>query len=38
MNVRVPGEEGVTAFWIIIACMFALLVGMLGFFRRRGWL
>jgi magnesium transporter len=38
MNVRVPGEQGLTAFWIIIACMFALLVGMLGFFRRRGWL
>jgi len=38
MNVHVPGEEGVTAFWIIVAAMVALLAGMLGYFRRRGWL
>jgi magnesium transporter len=38
MNVGVPGEGGGTAFWVIVASMVALLVGMLTFFRRRGWL
>jgi magnesium transporter len=38
MNVRVPGEHGITAFWVIIASMVAMLAGMLAFFRRRGWL
>src|SRR3954462_9420066 len=38
MNVRVPGEQDVTAFWIIIGVMVVILVGLLGLFRRRGWL
>jgi magnesium transporter len=38
MNVAVPGHGSVAAFWIIIAVMLALLVGMAGFFRSRGWL
>ena len=38
MNVGVPGEGDMTAFWIISAAMVALLVGMVAFFRRRGWL
>ncbi len=38
MNVGVPGEGSTTAFWIIIASMVVLLGGMLGYFRRRGWL
>src|SRR5262249_10998599 len=38
MNVRVPGEGDLTDFWIILGVMVALLVGMVGFFRRRGWL
>src|SRR3954464_1314030 len=38
MNVRVPGQGSIHAFWIIAGCMVALLVGMLAFFRRRGWL
>jgi magnesium transporter len=38
MNVGVPGEGDNTAFWIIAATMAALLVGMVAFFRRRGWL
>jgi magnesium transporter len=38
MNVRVPGEENITAFWIVIVSMIVLLGGMLAFFRRRGWL
>jgi magnesium transporter len=38
MNVRVPGEGALTAFWLIIVAMVLLLVGMLAYFRRRGWL
>jgi len=38
MNVGVPGEQSTTAFWIIVGVMFALLVGMVAYFRRRGWL
>ncbi len=38
MNVHVPGEQGVTGFWIIIAVMVVLLGGMLAVFRKRGWL
>ena len=38
MNVKVPGEAEIGAFWIIIVAMVALLAGMLGYFRRRGWL
>ena len=38
MNVRVPGEGDITAFWVIMVAMVAMLGGMLGYFRRRGWL
>ena len=38
MNVRVPGEGDIGAFWAIIASMLALLTAMLWFFRSRGWL
>jgi magnesium transporter len=38
MNVRVPGEESLTAFWIVVAAMVAMLIGMLWFFRGRDWL
>jgi magnesium transporter len=38
MNVSVPGKDSIHAFWIIIGVMVALLAGMLGFFRNRGWL
>ena len=38
MNVTVPGEGSIVAFWVIIGVMVALLAGMLGYFRRRGWL
>src|ERR671930_1635645 len=37
MNVGVPGEGDQTAFWVIAATMVALLVGMVAFFRKRGW-
>src|SRR3954471_6116492 len=38
MNVGVPGEGSIHAFWIVVGAMVMLLVGMLVFFRRRGWL
>ena len=38
MNVGVPGEQDMTAFWIIVGAMVVLLVGMVTYFRRRGWL
>jgi magnesium transporter len=38
MNVRVPGEQDLTAFWVIVSAMVVLLAGMLAYFRRRGWL
>jgi magnesium transporter len=38
MNVRVPGEHGIAGFWIVIGSMFAILVAMVAYFRRRGWL
>jgi magnesium transporter len=38
MNVGVPGEHSHTAFWVVLGAMVALLAGMLGFFRSRGWL
>jgi magnesium transporter len=36
--VRVPGEQSIGAFWTIIGVMLCVLVGMVLFFRRRGWL
>jgi magnesium transporter len=38
MNVGVPGEGDLTAFWIVVGTMAALLVAMVAYFRRRGWL
>jgi magnesium transporter len=38
MNVHVPGEGMTDAFWEVVAGMIVVLVGMLLFFRRRGWL
>ena len=38
MNVGVPARATSTAFWIIVGVMVAMLVGMVTFFRRRGWL
>jgi magnesium transporter len=38
MNVGVPGEQSIAAFWIIVGAMLAMLVGMIGYFRHRGWL
>jgi magnesium transporter len=38
MNVRVPGQGQIEAFWMIIVVMVGVLGSMLGFFRYRGWL
>src|SRR5215203_1195574 len=38
MNVRLPFHGTVVAFWAIIGGMVLVLVGMIGYFRRRGWL
>jgi magnesium transporter len=38
MNSGVPGERSIEAFWIIVGVMFAMLVGMVAYFRKRGWL
>jgi magnesium transporter len=38
MNVHVPGEAESAPFWMIIGGMVVLLVAMISYFRRRGWL
>jgi magnesium transporter len=38
MNVGVPGEGDSFDFYVVIAGMVLILAGMLGYFRRRGWL
>jgi magnesium transporter len=38
MNVRVPGEGDMAAFWEVMGLMFLLLIGMLAYFKRRGFL
>jgi magnesium transporter len=38
MNVHVPGQDDLTAFFVVVVLMVVLLVGMLALFRRRGWL
>ena len=38
MNVPVPGENEPFSFWVVVALMGAMLVGLTILFRRRGWL
>jgi magnesium transporter len=38
MNVGVPGEGSIHAFYVIVAVMVGVLVTMLTFFKRNGWL
>jgi magnesium transporter len=38
MNVGVPGDGDGEDFYVIVGAMVVLLVGMLAYFRRRGWL
>ncbi len=37
-NVGVPGEHDLTGFWILLGGMVGILVGLVAYFRRRGWL
>ncbi len=38
MNVHVPGQGDKLAFYLVLGVMFAMLVGLVMYFRRRGWL
>jgi magnesium transporter len=38
MNVGVPGEGSIHAFWVTILVMLSVLTGMVLWFRKRGWL
>jgi magnesium transporter len=38
MNVRVPGQDEVSGFWVVIAVMVVLAAGLVYLFRRRRWL
>src|SRR5919198_971518 len=38
MNVRVPGEGSIHAFWAILGFMLVVLASLVAYFRRRGWL
>jgi magnesium transporter len=38
MNVEFPFATGTAAFWAIVAAMVAMLVGMVAYFRSRGFL
>jgi Mg2+ and Co2+ transporter CorA len=38
MNTGVPGQGKLSAFWIVVGVMLVMLVGMLAFARKRGWL
>src|SRR4051812_42204374 len=38
MNVAVPGEGSIHAFWIIVGVMLVILGGSIGYFRHRSWL
>jgi magnesium transporter len=38
MNVTVPGDHSIVAFWIIVAAMLTILGSLIAYFRRRGWL
>jgi magnesium transporter len=38
MNVKVPGEGFRDAFYVVVVAMVLVLVGMVAYFRRRGWL
>jgi magnesium transporter len=38
MNVEFPGFDTHAAFWVIVALMVVVIVGMVGFFRHKRWL
>jgi magnesium transporter len=38
MNTKVPGQDNLGAFFTVIGGMFLILVGMVTWFKKRGWL
>jgi magnesium transporter len=38
MNVKVPGQDNLADFFVILGVMAIILVGLVVYFRRRGWL
>jgi magnesium transporter len=38
MNTRVPGEQSLVGFWLVVAVMVVVLGAMIGIFKKRGWL
>jgi magnesium transporter len=38
MNVRVPGQDNLADFFFVLGGMFLILIGMVAWFKRRGWL
>lgn len=38
MNSKVPGQDNLAAFFVVIGGMLVILVGMVIWFKRRGWL
>jgi magnesium transporter len=38
MNSEVPGQDSLAAFFIVLGGMLVILVGMVIWFKRRGWL
>ena len=38
MNVLVPGEGTIEAFWVVVGLMVLMFGGMIGYFKHRGWL
>ncbi|MFN8217958.1 MAG: magnesium transporter CorA family protein [Solirubrobacterales bacterium] len=38
MNVRVPGQDNLTDFYVILGGMLVILLGLVAYFKRRGWL
>jgi magnesium transporter len=38
MNVHFPGTDSPEGFWVVIGAMVVILLAMVAFFRRRGWL
>jgi magnesium transporter len=38
MNVHVPGQGSMEAFWVIAGVMVCVLAALIAYFRRRGWL
>jgi len=38
MNVKVPGEQQISGFWIVLGVMLAILIAAVALFKRRRWL